>query len=356
MCSGGTVDITVHEVLTDGNVKEVCAATGGAWGGTSIDKAFVELLKRLWGAEFINLIQTEDPAVWWELENNFEKIKKTCNPETSHEAYYLLTINLKLAQRYQQITGRDITEGIGFGLSITDDYQLVATKSVVDELFSPTITNIVHELHELLDKPEHKNVMYMFLVGGFNCSPYLTNAIKAHFAVTSKILIPEEPELAVLRGAIMFGHNPNCISSRIMKRTYGIRVCRKFDPLKHAESKRYDVDGITKCKDIFSTLVEKGSRVDIGTEIARIHYPSSSVAKYSKTRIFMSTERDVVYTDEPGVEFTGGEIVIPISGGGRDRKIEIRVKFGRTEIEARAREKDNDESPWVNTVVTLAMD
>ena len=36
--SGGTIDITVHEVQFDGHLKELYHANGGAWGGTFVDQ------------------------------------------------------------------------------------------------------------------------------------------------------------------------------------------------------------------------------------------------------------------------------------------------------------------------------
>ena len=47
--SGGTADITVHEKLKDGNLREVHRACGGPWGGTAVDKNFVELLSSIVG-------------------------------------------------------------------------------------------------------------------------------------------------------------------------------------------------------------------------------------------------------------------------------------------------------------------
>ena len=41
-CGGGTVDITVHEVSNkEGHIKEVFKATGGPYGSTSMDRAFI---------------------------------------------------------------------------------------------------------------------------------------------------------------------------------------------------------------------------------------------------------------------------------------------------------------------------
>ena len=36
--TGGTIDITVHEVQSDGHLKELYNANGGAWGGAYVDK------------------------------------------------------------------------------------------------------------------------------------------------------------------------------------------------------------------------------------------------------------------------------------------------------------------------------
>ena len=36
--TGGTIDITVHEVQSDGHLKELYNANGGPWGGAFVDK------------------------------------------------------------------------------------------------------------------------------------------------------------------------------------------------------------------------------------------------------------------------------------------------------------------------------
>ena len=49
LISGGTVDITVHEVMSNGNLKEIHAASGGAWGGTKVDDAYEKFLIDIMG-------------------------------------------------------------------------------------------------------------------------------------------------------------------------------------------------------------------------------------------------------------------------------------------------------------------
>ena len=46
-CGGGTVDITVHEMCTQGGkLKELFKATGGPFGSTTVDEAFKVMYQR----------------------------------------------------------------------------------------------------------------------------------------------------------------------------------------------------------------------------------------------------------------------------------------------------------------------
>lgn len=47
--SGGTVDITVHEVMDGGKLNELHKASGGAWGGTKVDESFRQFIIKLVG-------------------------------------------------------------------------------------------------------------------------------------------------------------------------------------------------------------------------------------------------------------------------------------------------------------------
>ena len=45
--SGGTLDVTAHEIQKDNTVKELHFATGGALGGTRVDDQFVKIMERV---------------------------------------------------------------------------------------------------------------------------------------------------------------------------------------------------------------------------------------------------------------------------------------------------------------------
>jgi hypothetical protein len=46
---GGTADVTVHEKISSGHLKELCHASGGDCGGTSIDNAFIQMIIQILG-------------------------------------------------------------------------------------------------------------------------------------------------------------------------------------------------------------------------------------------------------------------------------------------------------------------
>jgi hypothetical protein len=69
------------------------------------------------------------------------------------------------------------------------------------------------------------------------------DAIRNKIGSSIKLIIPEDAGLAVLKGAVLFGHQPKIVSRRIAKITYGIQSWPEWDADLHPVSKRIDIDG-----------------------------------------------------------------------------------------------------------------
>lgn len=63
--TGGTLDITAHEVLEDDHVKELIKATGGNWGGTKVDEEYMDFIKCLIGEDTTKYIDENLPSVFF---------------------------------------------------------------------------------------------------------------------------------------------------------------------------------------------------------------------------------------------------------------------------------------------------
>lgn len=48
---GGTTDITVNEVRTDGSIRELHKASGCDWGGKNVDSTFISVLADIVGKD-----------------------------------------------------------------------------------------------------------------------------------------------------------------------------------------------------------------------------------------------------------------------------------------------------------------
>ena len=81
MLLGGTIDITAHEVLDDSTVREIIKSNGGNWGGTTVDREYLDFIKCLIGESVTETIQQNEPYVFYEVCRDFEHAKKTIKPQ-----------------------------------------------------------------------------------------------------------------------------------------------------------------------------------------------------------------------------------------------------------------------------------
>lgn len=80
---GGTVDIIVHKILDDGTLAEVYKASGGAWGGTVVDKEFKKFVSSLFDNDnCLEELWNLAPMDALDLEREFEA-KKEMLPTTA---------------------------------------------------------------------------------------------------------------------------------------------------------------------------------------------------------------------------------------------------------------------------------
>ena len=344
---GGTVDITVHEVLSKSKVKEITKATGGPQGGTNVDAAFHKILSKVIKKDFIDALKRDLPGTWLNIENSFEKCKREAKPNSGVKLN-VFSVSWSMASKYQRMYSINIIEaaeasGIA-GVTITEESTFALSSEVVDELFEETIQAITIYLEELLRKPELHKLEYIFLVGGFSTSPYLTKAIRTKFGDRAKVIVPDDPAAAVLRGAVMFGQNPEYVRSRIARKSYGYEVTPLFDAAEHKEEKKITMGDTERCKDVFSLFVKKNSEINVDKAIVKIVSPVFAGQRQICIKIYESDLEDVSYIDDEETKKIG-EVDVPVEFNlmlamfGIDRPIEVSFYFGGTELKMIAEDK-----------------
>ena len=342
LTTGGTIDITIHEITPSGGLKEVHAASGGGWGGILVDEAFKRLLIDIIGEEVYSKFMKTETEDWLYLLRLFESRKKfiCCTKKDK--------INMKLPvtlmDMFKNETRQDIRDRVAESkysnmIHFTRGDIVRYEASLMQSLFSESIDKTVSHVKYVLRDENAQDVKAILMVGGFSESPLLQDAIKKAFP-RLKVIIPTEASSAILRGAVIFRHNPASITQRVLKKTYGVETTVTFDKAVHDE--KYKLKGAKgfDCNKIFDKHVEKGQSVAVGEALPEQAYkPSQHNQTTMPFPIYASNLKDPKYTDQ-GCQLLG-TLRVDISDvpGDLDRRVFVKLMFGDTEVKAAARVK-----------------
>ncbi|GIQ88183.1 hypothetical protein KIPB_010378 [Kipferlia bialata] len=169
----------------------------------------------------------------------------------------------------------------------------------------------------------------------------LTIRIRAVFGGGStRILCPPEPGSAVVMGAVLYGFNPEVISARRSRYTYGVQFCERFDPqnqhhLANMATHKKDIDGTAYCTQILSPFVKMNDAVEVDHTVSETFYPMLQTQTDLSFQIFHCESRDSYFVTDRGVKKLGKpvQVKIPVQAAleGK-RSVKATMFFGLTEI------------------------
>ncbi|CAI5660303.1 unnamed protein product [Oreochromis niloticus] len=338
--SCGTIDITVHEVLEGGALKELHKASGNDLGGQTVDKKFKEFLREIFSDSLWDEYEKEHPGELQKMMHDISVLKENDDDVEISCPYNLVEMakeKQKMEKFFESLRGVSWNQGA-----------IRISKEKVRSFFAESLNGITKCLREILKKDF--TIKYILLLGGYAQSLILRQHITNQFGDQCKVLCPSHPQEAIMKGAVMFGRNPALVASRISAFTCGVSLSDRFDESKHRADKRYTNKEGEWCDDIFCVLVKENE--EVGWDKTSEH--SFTPVERDQTAIifaFYRTERKIqglMYVDEWGVENIGSIILeSPDTARGMNREIKLEIKFGATEMTATA--IDVDSGSTVNT-------
>lgn len=206
--------------------------------------------------------------------------------------------------------------------------------SDAEYFFAQSVQKIIEHLKKLFRQKNAKGISTTIRVGGYAESPILIEKIRSSFP-QMRTIIPLDAAWSVLRGAVIFGHDPSLIRQRRSKYTYGISVFEKFDPAKHDVKYKYEEDGEFRCGELFSKLLEVDELVVVGESKKENQYTMRSYGEKGNLGLYTSTSKHPTHVDEKGCFFIG-YILSPGHGFLLHEHIIVKMCFGETEIEFNA--------------------
>ncbi|CAM9221182.1 unnamed protein product [Ectocarpus sp. 12 AP-2014] len=354
-CGGGTVDITAHKILSVDPLKlvEVAAPDGGVWGSTRVDKAFEEWLKMFLGS--------------WEKEIDEETF---------------LSIMVTWERKKVEFTGQDASQSLRLDLSqlcnngltrpdmeelrtrynssrstpytVTGkNFAVVLPAALVSSFFTPTLEKIAQCLRNISGMSALRNLHRVYLVGGFSRSPLLKSMAREELQrVTRCVVDVHEPDLAIVRGAVMYPTMSTVFNSRKAKLTYGIGASFKFDGTipehvkRRAAGKTLLIEDEVWVSNCFSPHVTVGDDIPSdGVLTCRGYTPLSDTSTSNIVAIYASSKSRPRYVDEPGV-FRVGEVTFDLDmtkPTREERSYRVEMTFGGTELKVRVLHRTDDE-------------
>ncbi|KAL3841758.1 hypothetical protein ACJMK2_019860 [Sinanodonta woodiana] len=340
---GGTVDITVHEVEAGGRLREVHKATGGDWGGTKVDDAFADVLIELVGRKSLKKFKLENVEDSLDFLRDFELKKRDF--VVDKDARTSLRLPASLGRSLQETEGISLQDKIAHS-KFKDDIQIATDKmkisaSVMKSIFKKPVSRIVQHVSELFEMENLRGTNTLLMVGGFSESDVLQKAIREHFS-NKKVITPLEAGLVVLKGAVVFGHDPNIMRGRICKNTYGVQTSITFDPNIHPLHSRVTINGVDYFELAFHKHVEIGQTVICGEpQVSRSYLPISEYQRSLSFAIYTSTNRsplsvrDVSCIKLGEVKVDDLDTSVPLER----RSVLVTFTFSGTEIEVKAKER-----------------
>ncbi|GBC29314.2 uncharacterized protein OCT59_009912 [Rhizophagus irregularis] len=199
-CGGGTVDLTISQLLEGETLSEIIEGSGGYCGGNFVDQEFLKFLESKVGANAISQVRENHYCQLQYMVQEFVrlvKMKFTGDPSEFVDTELELDDICPVIKQYCKGEYLDKME--------EDEWTIILKFDNVKIMFDPIVKRII----QLIDTRLHlinNNCSAILMVGGFSESKYLQSRIKQEFSSKVKLItIPPQPVSAIMKGAVKYG-------------------------------------------------------------------------------------------------------------------------------------------------------
>ena len=372
---GGTTDITTHERKLDKEGKfkiiELYPPVGGADGSREINKYIFQeiLVKKLFTQEAYDKIEEKMKQEGEESDNlkeDFRKIDDDINK-------FKHTFELNNMNGYYKIRFEGFKDGFddepkieelvnNYNKNIKQDWQIkirsknkwildLPYKIIYDLLKELIVDKASKYIEEITNNLKNRNlnkkeVKSIILAGGASSNLSIIQLFKESLS-NLNIVSCDDPEIAVVKGAIYFAKNPFSISQRIAKFSLGIQMLKdwkeKYDNIPEAIKVFDEKDKNWVCLNCFTPFYKKNFPINVSDEGKKREFDMRS--QECRIEFFKSDFDGPVYIvgqkDENGNLLTEkfGELIFKVENfDEKECGISINIKFGGTFISAQIEE------------------
>ena len=287
------------------------------------------------GESSLQHLKANDMSDYFELIREFETKKRMIRPNS--DGKIVTRIPVQLVEQVQS-KGKNIQQRIQLskfnGQVKHARDKLIFEHSIIRDLFTESINSIVACALDIMK--QHPKIKTILTVGGYAECELLRDKLYSDIP-DCKIVLPKESGLAVLKGAVLYGHQPHVISARKLRYTYGVGMADKFIKDVHPESHKFlDEKGNWRCVNAFRGLLSANTTVDSSGLSVKIDCcPITRNQRDIETMVFCSLKKNPIVVDD-GSCILIGRVCFSIpqyKGHGADnRYVEVTFTFGLSEL------------------------
>lgn len=279
-------------------------------------------------------MKQEDPSAYLDIFRELEAVKRTVDKSKQDKVTMTIprAVLDDICKKHLQEDFESVIKASPFKDRMELRFDKLRIKvDLIKNLFAQASKKIIQLIGDASTQGKSKAVDILLLVGGFSECKVIQENIKSSFP-KKRVIVPEDAGLAVLKGAVLFGHKPETIVSRIVRYTYGLKVMNTFNPDIHDKHRLIKIDGIDKCDNLFFTYAKLGSVVKLGEKIQHNQKTSREFQNALEFSVFQSPKECPFYTDEDDCKLLGMVVVdIPVPSKEK-QSFCCAMMFGYTEL------------------------
>ena len=155
----------------------------------------------------IEKVKKDNPVDWVEMMRNFEKMKREIAETNSDILSFMLTSSVY--KTFKEVLEVDLKDAFknnicARGAKLEGSRLLDIPKSVINEMLQDVCDDVRKVVWNILHLQCAKDIDFIIMVGGFSNLDILKKKIES-LRKGLPVMVPEEAELAVLKGAVLYG-------------------------------------------------------------------------------------------------------------------------------------------------------
>lgn len=312
----------------------------------------MKFLEEIFGEDIIHTFQKDHVEDCIDLYREFELRKRKIAMHMEKGSTVAMKIPVALYELYKEKKGRGLKDDINSKsefekwrgkLSCAAD-KMKIDHTVLQSFFKRPLEDLIEHIRDILGELPVRGTRTFIIVGGFAESQMVQDYVRSKFP-NMTVIVPFDAGLAVLKGAVIFGHAPMVVTSRVCPRTYGMAVSKLYVEGRYPASKAEMIGGREVVRNVFHSYMAMGAPTKVGQIVKSLPLSVSKGQTHARVRIFSSKDPSPEFVSDEGCSYLGEIVVtIPEMEYEEGETVEVTMTFGGTELHVEATEKKSGKS------------